>query len=187
MFLGLTANRTQRTHRAQEGVSIAVARLRNQQGFMLAEQLVSVVFIGLLCIVVAAGLGAAMTAYGNITKQTRADSMLSDTVELVSDQLGFAQGAVSADGVSATFVSATTHTQVQLLSTEAGIILRNIEDGVETILVPIRSGMRPAISVLLAADQKSWSITVEIHSENAAEGTNSLAEVQNLTVQRIGS
>ena len=36
--------------------------LRDQRGFMLAEQLVSIIFIGLLCIVVTAGLGAAMSA-----------------------------------------------------------------------------------------------------------------------------
>lgn len=38
-----------------------IARLRDTRGFMLAEQLVSIIFIGLLCIVVAAGLQAAMS------------------------------------------------------------------------------------------------------------------------------
>ena len=37
------------------------ARLRDTRGFMLAEQLVSVIFIGLLGIIVAAGIGAAMS------------------------------------------------------------------------------------------------------------------------------
>ena len=103
-------------------VRTAVVRcLRDQRGFMLAEQLVSIIFIGLLCIVVTAGLGAAMSAYRSITEQTHADMLLADAVERVSDEFAYAlsvEGDQAIEEGEVLFVSATQHLEAALLSPE---------------------------------------------------------------------
>lgn len=169
------------------------ARLHDTRGFMLGEQLVSVIFIGLLCIVVAAGMGAAMSAYADITRQTQADMMLSQVVEVVSDELTYAQddgeaGTLGAapDGNSATFISPTLHAKADMLVDGSGIVLREKSKGVVTVLVAAADGMRPSVSFALDADKKTWTISVMIVPENAT-GTVTLAQVQDLKVQRIGS
>ena len=43
------------------------SRLRDTRGFMIAEQLTSIVFIGLLCVAVGVGLQVAMNSYASIT------------------------------------------------------------------------------------------------------------------------
>ena len=45
------------------------SRLRDTRGFMIAEQLASIVFIGLLCVAVGVGLQVAMNSYTSITRQ----------------------------------------------------------------------------------------------------------------------
>ena len=160
------------------------SRLRDIHGFMLAEQLVSIIFIGLLCVVVAAGLGAAMSAYGNITKQTRADALLSQAVELVSDELVYAL-EVEGDGEqdkdnTLYFTSATRHETAALQSDARGIWLNAA--GEQALLAPTRDSLVPALANLAyKSDSGTWSFLIQIKS-----GDNVLAEA-NLKVHRIGS
>ena len=56
------------------------SRLRDTRGFMIAEQLTSIVFIGLLCVAVGVGLQVAMNSYASITRQAQADALLQQAV-----------------------------------------------------------------------------------------------------------
>ena len=58
------------------------SRLRDTRGFMIAEQLASIVFIGLLCVAVGVGLQVAMNSYTSITRQAQADALLQQAVEV---------------------------------------------------------------------------------------------------------
>ena len=58
---------------------------------MIAEQLASIVFIGLLCVAVGVGLQVAMNSYASITRQAQADALLQQAVEVVSDELTYAR------------------------------------------------------------------------------------------------
>ncbi|QOS68335.1 hypothetical protein GS424_000195 [Eggerthella guodeyinii] len=154
-----------------------LARLRDTRGFMIAEQLISIIFIGLLCIAVTAGLQVAMNSYGRITTQTQADSMLSQAVEVVSDELVYAL-SVEADNV--TFVSATRHESATLRSGEQGIWLE--ADGTQYNLAPTENGLSPTLSDLsYDAYAGTWSFRITIQS-----GGSTLADTT-MTVKRIGS
>lgn len=153
------------------------ARLRDTRGFMIAEQLISIIFIGLLCVIVAAGLGAAMSVYGRITTQTQADSMLSQAVEVVSDELVYALGVE--DG-SVAFVSATRHENATLRSDEQGIWLEAA--GTQYNLAPTENELSPTLSGLsYDADAGTWSFRITIE-----RGGSALADTT-MTVKRIGS
>lgn len=159
-------------------------RLRDTRGFMLAEQLVSVIFIGLLCVVVSAGLGAAMSAYANITMKTRADTMLTQAVELVSDELTYAldaeDGVQEDDGSELYFTSATLRSEGVLQTNEAGIWL-NADSG-QYLLAPTQNGLAPRLASL-AYDENTglWTFHITISS-----GDTVLAETT-MIVKRIGS
>ena len=163
---------------------LAAARLCDQRGFMLAEQLVSIIFIGLLCIVVAAGLGAAMSAYTNITKQTQADIMLSQAVEAVSDELVYALD-VENDGLQSEenplyFTSVTRHELAVLQQDDRGIWLNAA--GEQSRLVPAENGLTPQLESLSYNEATGiWSFEITIKSD-----TTTLAETT-MNVKRIGS
>lgn len=152
-------------------------RLRDTRGFMLAEQLVSIIFIGLLCIAVAAGLGAAMSSYAKITLQTQADAMLSQAVEVVSNELVYALGV---EGGSLKFTSATLHEDgVALASNDAGIWLKASSD---SCLVPVENGLTPTLDNLeYNASTRTWTFRITINS-----GGKTLAGTT-MTVKRVGS
>ena len=76
------------------------SRLRDTRGFMIAEQLASIVFIGLLCVAVGVGLQVAMNSYTSITRQAQADALLQQAVEVVSDELTYARD-VEGEGTQA--------------------------------------------------------------------------------------
>lgn len=153
-----------------------LARLRDTRGFMIAEQLISIIFIGLLCIAVTAGLQAAMNSYGRITLQTQADSMLSQAVEVVSDELVYAL-EVSND---ASFVSATRHENVTLGSDAQGIWLK--ANGTQYTLAATENGLEPTLSGLAYSETSgTWTFRITIQS-----GTTTLADAT-MTVKRIGS
>lgn len=182
------------------------SRLKNDHGFMLAEQLVSIIFIGLLSIVVAAGIGAAMSAYANITRQTTADNMLARAVESVSDELSFAQSVEGTsnveeqtDGVEVVFASASRSEPVSLVN---GIANRGIQLAANSgylSLAPPQDGLVPRLTELVyyrvttplsdASGTKipagSWTFRVQIVSEDASD-TRIYAEAF-LVVKRIGS
>ena len=92
------------------------SRLRDTRGFMIAEQLTSIVFIGLLCVAVGVGLQVAMNSYASITRQAQADALLQQAVEVVSDELTYARD-VEGEGTQAPdnplyFTSPTRHDDV---------------------------------------------------------------------------
>lgn len=154
-----------------------LARLRDTRGFMIAEQLISIIFIGLLCIAVTAGLQAAMNSYGRITLQTQADSMLSQAVEVVSDELVYAFGV---EGGSVAFVSATRHENATLRSDEQGIWLEAA--GTQYNLASTENGLTPQLASLsYDATAGTWSFRITIQS-----GGSTLADTT-MTVKRIGS
>lgn len=180
-------------------------RLRDQRGFMLAEQLVSIIFIGLLCIVVTAGLGAAMSAYRSITEQTHADMLLADAVERVSDEFAYAlsvEGDQAIEEGEVLFVSATQHLEAALLSPEeeessydnAGIYMTFESDDTHPVypikIVPPRSNLIPVLDDVkyyrTAAGNMAagtWSFRISIKS---GDYSRTLAETT-MTVKRIGS
>lgn len=153
-------------------------RLRDTRGFMLAEQLVSIIFIGLLCIAVAVGLGAAMSSYAKITLQTQADAMLSQAVEVVSNELVYSLGV---EGGSTKFTSATLHEQATLVSGKEnpGIWLKASSD---SCLVPVENGLTPTLDNLeYNASTRTWTFHIAINS-----GGKTLADTT-MTVKGIGS
>lgn len=167
-----------------KGIRLLLAsRLRDTRGFMIAEQLISIIFIGLLCIAVAAGLGAAMSSYSRITAQTQADALLSQAVEQVSDELVYAL-EVEADGVQTEdnplyFTSATRHETAVLQTREDGIWLNC---SAAARLAPTKDGLTPQLSELsYDADADTWSFRIAIQS-----GGSTLADTA-MTVKRIGS
>lgn len=160
-----------------------LARLRDTRGFMIAEQLISIIFIGLLCIAVTAGLQAAMNSYGRITTQTQADSMLSQAVEVVSDELVYAlevEGdGTQSDGNPLYFTSATRHETAVLQSREDGIWLNC---SAAARLASTKDGLTPQlVSLSYDADAGTWSFRITIQS-----GGSTLADTT-MTVKRIGS
>lgn len=150
-------------------------RLRDTRGFMIGEQLISIIFIGLLCIAVTAGLQAAMNSYSKITQQTQADAMLLNAVEVVSDELVYALEVFP----DSSFVSATRHEKATLTSDAQGVLLDSA--GAKEYLAVAESGLTPKLESLSYASDGTWSFKISVNS-----GTSALAETT-MTVKRIGS
>lgn len=167
-----------------KGIRLLLAfRLRDTRGFMIAEQLISIIFIGLLCVAVAAGLGAAMSSYSRITLQTQADALLSQAVEQVSDELVYAlevEGdGVQSDGNPLYFTSATRHETVVLQTREDGIWLNC---SAAARLASTKDGLTPQLASLsYDAAAGTWSFRITVQS-----GSSTLADTT-MTVKRIGS
>lgn len=143
------------------------ARLRDTHGLLLAEQLVSIVFIGLLCVAVAAGLTAALSAYQAITKQTDAQQMLARAVDEVNGELAYAR---SSDG--AQFVSSTTNTVVQMVSTDGGIALQRVGSSSNPeVLVAAAKGLLPAFESgpTYDSDTNAWSYTLVVRDSGMVD------------------
>lgn len=136
------------------------ARLHDTRGFMLAEQVVSIAFLGLLCVAVAAGLTAALSAYSGITKQTNAQQLLARTVDEVNNELTYARSSAGQQ-----FISATTRTEVQLISNDQGIALQRMDPFADPeVLVGAANGLMPTFEVepTYDFDTNTWSYTVVI-------------------------
>ena len=126
-------------------------RLHDTRGFTLAEQLISIVFLGLLCVVIAVGLNAAFQSYRLANESTRANELLTRAVEEVGDELAFAS-SVEVTGADPTFVSPTT---------KQPVTIGNDADGSGIVLVPQDAGDDSAFDpVLLVAS--SHGLTVEV-------------------------
>lgn len=130
------------------------AKLRDTCGFTLAEQLISIVFLGLLVVVIGVGLNAAFQSYRLANESTRANELLTRAVEEVSDELAFAV-SVEGAGPDPTYVSSTTKTPVKI---------GNAADGSGIALSPQKKNSEsdastPAPSLLVAS---SHELTVEI-------------------------
>lgn len=169
-------------------------RLRDKRGFVLAEQLVSIIFLGLLCVAITAGLGAAVTSFGSVSQEAQAQQLLTRTVQEVGDELAFSLSVDAGDG---SFVSSTTRTIVQIgnAADDTGIVL--VGDGiaqgvpsavgasVETVLlVPAANGLTPRIEDLLYVPADNiWQFTVDIvRSEN----NTVVVATTDMTVARVG-
>lgn len=143
-------------------------RLHDTRGFLLAEQLVSIVFIGLLCVAVAAGLTAALSAYQAITKQTDAQQMLARAVDEVNGELAYAR---SNDGNW--FVSSTTNTVVRMESTDdGGIVLQGREPSLNSeVLVGAARGLLPAFESgpTYDSDTNAWSYTLVVRDSGMVD------------------
>lgn len=158
-------------------------RLRDTRGFMIGEQLISIIFIGLLCIAVAAGLHAAMNSYSKITLQTQADAMLLNAVEVVSDELVYALEVEGSGDMSDEnplyFTSATRHETAALQTREDGIWLNC---SVQALLAPAKDGLVPKLASLSYGTLAgTWTFHIAVNS-----GDRTLAETT-MTVKRIGS
>ncbi|MEF9925630.1 MAG: hypothetical protein RR757_03745 [Raoultibacter sp.] len=77
----------------------AAKRLSDTRGFMLGEQLISIVFLGMLCLVVAAGTGAAMSNYTAITQAATCQAVTDDAIARINAELQFAQDPVWDDSL----------------------------------------------------------------------------------------
>lgn len=149
-----------------DALKAARARLHDTSGFVLAEQLVSIVFIGLLCVAVAAGLSAAFAAYANITQQADAQQMIVRSIGEVNGELVYSRD-ISHDR----FVSATTHTEVWLTSDEGGIVLDAVDGSASTVLVGGSDGLVPGFAEGPVYDvtTNSWSYRVVISDLRGGE------------------
>lgn len=177
------------------------ARVCDTRGFMLAEQLVSVIFIGLLCILVAAGLSAAMSAYGSITTQTRANNLLSNTIQIVSDQLVFSQDP---DSATSQYTSGSEHVRGTLQNANNGIELsytydvvdengnKGTKTGTTQLVSPKQEsqGSAPILSVGFVsgkepqynANSNTWTYSVQV----SQSGSGTVLVTQNdITVSRV--
>lgn len=134
-------------------------RLHDTSGVILAEQLVSILFIGLLCVAVAAGIGAAMTSYVHITQQTDAQQILMRAIDEIDGELVYAR-----DVAGESFVSPTTHTEVVLTADERGIVLVAADGDASTVLVGGSDGLVPGFEEGPTYDvtTNSWSYRVVI-------------------------
>lgn len=177
------------------------SRLRDTRGFMLAEQLVSIIFIGLLCVVIAAGLTAALSAYSNITLQTNADNLLTRTVEAVSDEFAFAlsvEGDGDVESESVIFQSSSQRSLASLMSNDRGIWMTFESDPNNPVypflFVPAAHGLIPQLENVVyyrsaaTVDGKkipanTWTFDIEIVQ---TVGGTPLASTS-MTVQRLGS
>ncbi len=144
------------------------ARLRDTRGFMLAEQLVSVIFV-------AAGLGAALSAYGSITTSSNASMVLSQAVQEVSDELSFSLSA-SPDG---SFVSETTRAPATMDSDGSGIVMKSTTG--TTVLIPSKNGLTPGFSSVPSYDASSntWTFAITVKNGDA------IVAEQAMTVGRV--
>lgn len=169
------------------------SRLRDTRGFMLAEQLVSIIFIGLLCIVVSAGLSAAMSAYASITTQTKADALLAEAVERVSDEMAF---ALSVDGGGnlendPTFVSGSRNEKGKLVEDSLGIWFK-ADSGNNVLLVSSQNGFTPSIEGITyyrkASDTipaNTWTFTIKITNSSGTVVAQTPSDTE-MRVRRIG-
>jgi|GEM_PF-5818788 len=66
--------------------------LRSNNGFTIAEQLVTLIIVGLVTMAVAVGVSIAVNAFRDIRNVTDSNAALSDTVTTITDELRFATG-----------------------------------------------------------------------------------------------
>lgn len=169
--------------------------LRDTRGFMLAEQLVSIIFIGLLCIVVTAGLSAAMSAYSSITTQTKADALLAEAVEKVSDELVYSLEVLNDEEVQhfPEFNSASLRERVGFNKEKdaRGIWLNR--NGPALLLVSAENNIVPILADLVYngptsedALANSWTFTIEIRNIDGSKPGNTTYAQATMTVKRIG-
>ena len=81
-------------------------RIKNRQGFSLAETLLAVMILLMVSAVVAAGIPAAKNAYENVVLASNAEVLLSTAVSSLRNELGMAQDVKSSDAKTLTYYNA---------------------------------------------------------------------------------
>lgn len=164
-----------REHARQRAVSVR-SRIHSTQGFTLAEQLISILFLGLLCIVIGVGLNAALQAYRVANESTRANELLARAVEEVSDELAFAR-SVDAPGNDPVYVSSVTKTPVRL---------GNASDGKGIALVAASSdagGNAEQTPRVLVASSHGLIVEISEVAFNGNQGDNNKQSTWNYRIE----
>lgn len=171
----------------------AIHKLKSNDGFMLAEQLLSMIFIGLLCVAVGAGMGAAMSAFASISTKTESQALLNQAVQKVSDEFVFSKGDVR----GTQYASPSVNGRVQLVNMSAGnnvgIAFRGngIGTGVvgadeDVLFIPAVDNLVPVISgVAYNSISKTWTFTIDVRQDNATGAV--IATSGAMTVLRVGN
>ncbi|WP_080800959.1 PulJ/GspJ family protein [Arabiibacter massiliensis] len=94
--------------------SRARARLGASDGFTLGEVLATVVLVGLLTLAIAAGIGVAVNAYGDIRGHSDEQAVLNNAVTAVADELRFAYDVNATDPDRIVFSSTNRDTRLYL-------------------------------------------------------------------------
>ena len=182
-------------------------RVGDTRGFTLAEQLVSIVFLGLLCVVIGVGLNAALNAYRVANESTRANELLTRAVEEVSDELAFApsvEGSDSKDPITIAdckFVSPTLKRPVVIGNDPNGggitLVLQEREKGADgtvstpfpRVLVASSHGLTVQISDVAFNVNKdnnnyqyTWNYTIAV----TLQGSSSVIASTSMTVAWTG-
>lgn len=189
----------------REPTSLLRSRLRDTRGFTLAELLISVVFLGLLVVVIGVGLNAALQSYRIANESTRANELLTRAVEEVSDELAFASFEAEGDqepdsptgGKNApSFVSPTTKQPVTIGNDAdgRGIVLVPQKPGADAtrdpvLLVASSHGLTVGIFNVAFNDDKTdngkkntWDFRIDVRQQ----GSNTVIASTDMTVAWIG-
>lgn len=137
-------------------------RLVSTAGFTLAEQLISIIFIGLLCVLISTGIGAAMAIHGNVSQEAEANQLLTRTMQEVSDELTY---SVSVQSDNQTFESSTTLTPVKFINTSDGIALQEVGTGAAThLIIPGANSLVPQFETLPSyrSSDNTWVYNIVI-------------------------
>lgn len=175
-----------------------VHKLACKKGFMLMEQLVSIVFIGLLCLAITVGMGAALSAYANMTQRTEAQALLNQAVQKVSDELAYSEGPFTEGATN--YVSSTVHLSVSLanLTNASGTVegIGMFGTGIasdpaspsarldQVLFIPGIGGLVPEFvkAPVFNLSNNTWSFQVRI-----MQGDEELIRSEPMVVARVGS
>lgn len=163
-----------------------VAGLRDTRGFVFAEQLIAIVFLGLLVVAIGVGLNVAFNSYRLANESTRANELLTRAVEEVSDELAFSP----IDKVEIENESGVESYDYYLMSSTLKVPanLGNDPDGKGIVLVPREAGAQANPALLVAS---SHGLTVEIFNvvftEAKADNNNQNTWSFRIEVKQQGS
>ena len=145
-------------------------KLCNTQGFVRAEQMASILFIGLLCVIISVGLAAAFQSYRLAQETTRSHELLARAISEVNDELAFAH-SIEGSGADCAYVSPTTHTLVRLKNSAngTGIVFAEAAQSpaTETLFIPSLKDLSLAITQVEYNDDAitndyHWSYRIEV-------------------------
>ncbi len=164
--------------------------LRDTAGFTLAEQLLSALFIGLLAIAIAAGLGVAAKVYGSVSYEAGTNQLMARAIQEINDELAYAV-SVNSDGRN--YVSPTTRTTVRLENSNTetkGIVMTGVGLGgsltsgeKSVILVPESSALHVHFDAVPSYSKTTnlWTYTISVQSS-----TGNTVATQTMKVVRNG-
>lgn len=100
----------------------AFARIGASDGFTIGEVLATVVLVGLLTLAIAAGIGVAVNAYGDIRGHSDEQAVLNNAVTAVTDELRFAYDVNADDQSRIVFSSTVRDARFYLDNDDAGAV-----------------------------------------------------------------